>query len=387
VVGRGTGKGIGDQSCAGAVFEAFEHAGARGGLPRQVKGGGRHVLPPAPFGPYDFLYAYARDARRSLPQPTVPFRALHGLYPTRSGRTVHYPRGAVDFGHHEDGDGDDALAVLERYATTNGYAAGATPDDALVHAVNELVERDALSEYLLTSVLGPLPRRRIHGGAPAVLQQALDTVESALSAEVSVVDITAHTGSVVMAHVVPPGSPTALVGMGCSHHPALAYERAVTELHQEWRAFAAGLTFADEGGLGLGNLDPHPLLRRAATIPPPHCTASRSYDSFVRGDARGDAREDFVPGARGGPPVPGTKSRAPVHLLGALARSGFEVFWRPVWHHVRDPAGGDRGVHVVQAIAPGLEQFYAILLGRPLVPVGRLYSPETCTTLLEGPAR
>ncbi|WP_436791301.1 YcaO-like family protein [Yinghuangia sp. YIM S10712] len=370
VLGQATGKGVGTQSLAGALFEAFEHAGARNALPGQANEHAWEVLPPPEFKQFDFLCTYAHDVRPATEQATVPFHALLDLHPIRTGRRVVYPAAAADFAYHGD-EAESDLVVLERYSTTNGYAAGATPDDALVHAVNELVERDALSQHLLSSVLQPRPVHRIRGGEPPLLKRALDTIETALAGEAVVVDVTAHTGCVVMAHLRPAGSATALIGMGCSRFPDVAYERAVTELYQEWKAFAAGVTFADEGGREPENLDPYPKLRRAAEVPDPQWASQGTYARFLR---------ERTPAM----PTDAPPKKESVHLLESLRKNGFEVFWRPLWKYVGSPEKNNRGVHVVQVIAPGLEQFYGIMLCRPLVPVGRLYSPETCAALLEG---
>ncbi|MES9539450.1 YcaO-like family protein [Actinomadura sp. NPDC000600] len=365
-VGKATGKGVGRRSLASALFEAFEHAAAYGTLPGIPGGLGREVLPPSPFQQFDLLYDHARGVRTAAPQATAEFRTLTGLYPARAGRRVAYPRAVTDLAYH-CGDDEADLAVLQRYTTTNGYAAGATLDDALVHAVNELVERDAFSQYLLSSVLGPpRPLPRIEGGAPGPLRRALETVQAEAGTEATVVDITAHTGCVVMAHLVPPEGPSGLAGLGCSPFPEIAYERAVTELHQEWTAFTRGVTFADEGGREPADLAPYPLLHRAATVPEPVCGERLRYEEFVRGRGRSG-------------PADGT----PVHLLHTLRNRGFEVFWRPVWRHVAGTRDGEHGVHVVQVIAPGLEQFHGVLFCRPLVPTGRLHSPRTCALLLQ----
>ncbi|MBB1255451.1 YcaO-like family protein [Streptomyces alkaliterrae] len=364
VLGRAAGKGVGKQSLASALFEAYEHAGARGLLPRQRHGRAWEVLPPPDFEQFDLLSTYAHDTRPTTAQATVPFHALLDIHPVRTGRRIVYPAVAADFAYHGD-EAESDLVVLERYSTTNGYAAGATAEDALVHAVNELVERDALSQHLLSSVIRPRPLHRIRGGEPPELKRALETVETFLAGEAVVVDVTAHTGCVVMAHLRPADSATALVGMGCSLFPDIAFERAVTELYQEWKAYAAGVTFADEGGREPDNLDSYPLLRRAAEVPAPRWASQGSYGDFLR---------DRAPNNPSGE----------AHLLTSLRQNGFEVFWRSLWEHTDDADGKGRGVHVVQVIAPGLEQFYGIMLCRPLVPVGRLYSPETCAALLKG---
>ncbi|MFI0264694.1 TOMM precursor leader peptide-binding protein [Streptomyces sp. NPDC017056] len=117
-------------------------------------------------------------------------------------------------------------------ATSNGTAAGGTPEDAVLQGFLELVERDALALWWYN-------RTR----QPGVDLDAFDDpwitelrrVHATLHRRVWVLDLTADLGIPVMAAVsrrTDPGTEDIMFGFGAHFDPRIALRRALTELNQ-----------------------------------------------------------------------------------------------------------------------------------------------------------
>jgi bacteriocin biosynthesis cyclodehydratase domain-containing protein len=227
-------------------------------------------------------------------------------------------------------------------AESNGNAAGNTLEEAILHGVLELVERDhvALWWYNRTS-------------APGV---DLDTIDDLWLAalrehiasegrELWALDLSADLGIPVAAALVAAADGSG-VGMGFGAHLDLrgAVIRAATELAQ------LGLG-APSGGLGHG-VDPGLRLSDHAFAAPARRSALRSC-----------AHE---------PPFEGDVLAALERCRSAIERAGMELL-------VLDQTRPDIGLPVVKAIVPGLRHFW------PRFAPGRLYDVPVALGRLERP--
>ncbi len=353
-IASSTGKGRQVQALASAAFEAFEHAAARARLSGSETPDERAVLTSKPFSQRDLVYDFA--ARVGEPQKVTRYWRVSG----DGASTLLYPSAARDSSFRFQKGADDKLAIFARFLNTNGYAAGLTVEDARAHAVNEVLERDSISQYLLDSVRGK-PDVKIVSPRGSGIEQLISELSLVTTDGVQLVWLPSLAGAVVMARaqIVAPGARSGgadLAGFGCSGSAEVAVERAVTELHQEIVAHHADPSGLGDGGVPLSNLDRYPLLREMAEIPaPPDDAEVISYADFLC--QANDGRE----------------------IIGALEENGISVFSRDVWKSIGDDGFG---VAVVQVIAPGLENLYALRLGWPIVPTGRLWTPVVASWLL-----
>ena len=148
-----------------------------------------------------------------------------------SGDPVWIPKDALTIG----GDAE-SLPVISR--STNGLASGNTPDEALFHAICELLERDATS---LWSLLGDPARLATEFAAEAIddpaLRQMCRKIEAA-GLELRLFDQTTDLGvPCVMAIISEPPMGAARLfdraaGYGCHPVGARAISRAITEATQ-----------------------------------------------------------------------------------------------------------------------------------------------------------
>src|SRR5262249_94287 len=118
-----------------------------------------------------------------------------------SGAAVRVPLFLISphyvIGTRLEGDDFDYSVVL-RYSSNSGSAIGATFEEAAIHALNEIVERDAWSLFLLAHFMGAQQRigRLIDPHSlPEELQKLLATAqERASGRNVLLIDITSDIG-------------------------------------------------------------------------------------------------------------------------------------------------------------------------------------------------
>lgn len=240
--GLGAGKGPGAPARVGAWFEAVEHAltgpAALGSLPVRLVDASE--LGTGPFASDRAVRDIAaQDGARVA---CVRYEGLDGgadldapVYLWAPWYSSPAPEAAAV--RRRLGDTADYRAALA-YSVNSGCAIGATEDEALLHALNEWVERDAFSLFLLRSVYdrGPMPAHVSRDDLPAALRAHLDRAEELVGGRVALLDLTGDLGvPVVVAYARTPSRPGSKhrYGMGASLWGTVAAERAVTEFVQD----------------------------------------------------------------------------------------------------------------------------------------------------------
>ncbi|GAA3116847.1 YcaO-like family protein [Planomonospora alba] len=357
VVARSSGRGSGAEAAAGALFEAWEHHCHKSGFAAFRDDGTRMRRIPA--GEIAGQPALADDAlvhrlAADLPNSRIAclrFDPVHGdadplWYPgfARFPWYLQYP--VVD-------DGTGYHAYL-RYATNFGTAAGTSEPEALLHALLEAVEGDALSHALLDWYADPggRPRRVRPDDLPADLRRLCDDVEQAIGCSPLILETT--TGLGIPAFHALPSRPAHLGvgGGGASPIPAHALARALGELVQ------AHVTVTEDPDRDrhlrrrLDRLGGWPLLRRCATLDPGDLIARSEH-------ARSRPRSWWEAAGTD----PGVAARLAA-ATGALAREGFRCYYVR-WNERDSP------VPVVTVLVPGFETFFLSRSGIPVLPTGR----------------
>ncbi|WP_432933176.1 TOMM precursor leader peptide-binding protein [Microbispora sp. CA-135349] len=222
-------------------------------------------------------------------------------------------------------------------ACSNGNAAGASVEDAIVQGFLELVERDAVAIWWYNRI----PRPAVDlSSFDDPWMRGLRTAYQALDREIWALDLTSDLGVPVVAAVSRPVGGTGtgvLLGFGAHFDIRVAVRRAMTELAQL-------LPAADGGG------EPGTLLdswwRRMARSPQPYLQPDPGQAPCVAG-AHPHARRDDL--------------RDDVADICRLAgRHGLDVL-------VLDQTRPDVGMPVVKVVAPGLRHFW------PRLAPGRLF--------------
>ena len=218
---------------------------------------------------------------------------------------------------------------------TNGLASGNHRLEASLHALYELLERDALAGLGQDGRLAIRERCRVvdtasitdtdlHGLIAAIAARESDIVLLWVPSRVPV-----HTFWAVLLNRRNGAAPvsTLNLGAGCHHDPTVAAARAVTEAAQSRLSFIHG---AREDRVA------KPVDRASAVADSP---AYRYFDRL-----RPDTAWQELPS---GAPAPGDLEQAHESLVTALSRAGIRA-WR------FDLTRPDLGIPVVKVVAPGL---------------------------------
>ncbi len=351
VKARSSGKGFGRQAVASGTFEALEHfhmTTASGGGSRA--GCSVHALGDVAAQPALADDGIVQRMRRLDPWAAVgggPYRSEPG------GAVVWYPLAIGDVGYRQaplPGDTFDYRPVL-RYCSTSGVAAGVGADDAVEHALFELIERDAVSLSLLHWFLRrDRPVRRVDCATlPGSLRWVAAGVEREAGSRVVLADVTSDIG--IPAYLAFPEWspwPANIAGSGSSTDPCYAIERALGEVLQELRMLAHHRT-ASVKRRQAERVERWDGLRRCVALEwrwLDHHVGSVTVHcpSAVRRTAIG--------------------ADAGVAARRALGAAGLA----PLWRRLSPP---DAVITVVHVAVPGLEGFALVRTGHPVVPTGR----------------
>ncbi|GLF95626.1 TOMM precursor leader peptide-binding protein [Streptomyces yaizuensis] len=269
------------------------------------------------------------------------------------------PTGMLYFTGPPDGTVPRLAGRRSLRADSNGNAAGASLEDAILHGFLELVERDAVALWWYNRTRQPGVRLDGRGGFGDAWATELTGVYRELNREVWALDLTSDLGIPVFAALSRRTDKPAediMFGFGAHLDPVIALRRALTEMNQ----FLPAVVDARADGSGYGSVAPEPLgwwwgatVRNQPYLLPDPAAAPRGPGDFAH--------------------RPGTDLREDVDAAVDLLRAhGMELL-------VLDQTRPDIGVPVVKVVVPGLRHFWARFAPGRLydVPVrmGRLAAP------------
>ncbi|MFC5826388.1 YcaO-like family protein [Nonomuraea insulae] len=365
---RGCGKGDGEAARVGALYEALEH----------------HLTGPARFDPAHVHLIRAADllagpvageaaatVLAGLGDTPVACHAYRPLRPAPGGAETLMVPLALSAPHYVDdpalrhaaGDGCD-YAGLARYSCNSGSAIGVGRAEALVHALNESIERDAFSLLLARAFLAPPRRHRLAVVDPATLPASLAAAharaEEVLAARVHLLDITTDLGvPAYLAYSPPTAERDHRRGAGASLFAPYAAWRALAELVQS--ALATAAHAGPVPRVDLRGLAPHPALYACGHFDlTPHLAHARQA-----------------------PPLPaeGPAPDGPATHLDHLTRLLTATGHRP-YHRIAAELPGD--IVAVHTYVPGLERFMLITQGNLILPGARARAAAACGSPQDG---
>ncbi|MEV4111264.1 YcaO-like family protein [Nonomuraea sp. NPDC049695] len=346
-VACGMGKGRPAEARVGALFEAVEHylTGPAGFDPTAVEPALPAGIAAGPLREDACALLLGRMPGRRM--ACLRYRALGGrretLVPLFLSAPWYVETDAVRL---REVAGDDCdYAHLMRYSCNSGSATGVTAAEALLHALNEAIERDCLSLLLARAFLagdGFRPRLIDPETLPYGLARAHATAGEVTGSPVHLLDITSDVGvPTMLAYTAPTSRHPHRRGAGTSLSPAYAAWRALTELVQTT--------------LG-GRLPGVPARRDLAGL-----AAYPALHACGRFDLTGPLREaHVVPFPRTAEPAapPSGQLRKVAAMLAARGHTAYH-------RKVRALPGGVTAVHV---IVPGLERFMLVTDGNLVLP-------------------
>jgi ribosomal protein S12 methylthiotransferase accessory factor len=232
----GRGKGFGRQAHASGIFEALEHyyydndpalhAGPK--VPFDFHGMDRPLLDGSP---HFRLFNLPED----VPITRLLFRQM-----TEPHSELHYPAFLTNPRFTSGHVAEEKLlrrTRLRRYSTNSGTASGVTVDEALLHSLLEIIERDALSLLLIESTLSnrPRPVRKVaRATLPTAVERVAKMAEMEARTELTIWEMTTDTGvPSFVARLASNESPhEVFFGYGASLDVDYAIERSILEAVQ-----------------------------------------------------------------------------------------------------------------------------------------------------------
>lgn len=348
----GKGKGIGLQATASALFEAIEHYflfARLAEITNRLKLG-EHPLDAEIIDGSPSFSSHSVERAPSLSR--INFRKLNAR-----GIEISVPAFLLDPEFKSEfPDESEYLrrSGLCRYSTNSGTASGTTLEDAQLHALMELIERDALSIELLATVFAPNPRAiRIiaRDSIRGDLESVVAVAERETAGIITIWDITSDTQiPAVLVRIVDPSDLRfGYFGSGASLFFDCAIVRALTEAVQGFHIYNYEL--------------PRPSLASAGRL---HYTSSYrrcllEYGRFEYGGGEIETSLNLLMKERQLKSNPTVKEQIEITVK-ALKAADVSVYERSIF-------SGD--VHVAQIYSPKLERFFLASAGVFVTPGSR----------------
>lgn len=344
-IASGYGKGAREAARVGALYEAVEHAYANAQSPDECP----MALPAAAlgadprFGALPFLAELRRQGERRMSCRT--YRSF-----LREGERFAVPLFLTCPGALETlaADDDFDYSSVIRYGSNSGVAIGASFEEAALHAIGELVERDSWSLFLAAHYLGDPGRFGAWiepDSLPAEAARMLDLAQRRLGREVWLVEITSDLGVPVFLAVaaeLADGEAVHPSGYGASLYAEHAALRALTELVQSVLVAERMPSVRDYSEQAMRALAEYPKLQACA---------------YLKVERERLRRRRWAHGAR----APRPPAQLLRELVAALDERGVEVGYA-INHRQGD------AFCVVSCVAPALERFLLVSTGMVMAP-------------------
>ncbi|MFW9268085.1 YcaO-like family protein [Pseudomonas sp. NR3] len=341
----GCGKGHAEQARVGALYEALEHYLSDPALVMDLDVLPLRDLIAALSGKEDLL-----ETLREQPDCRIACRTYRAI---NDGTSFHYPIALSMPRYANDPLPTDTTDYrsLRRYSSSSGTAIGATHDEAVLHGLNECLERDAVSIFLLDHfyyrnatalrIVHPLPTDEALGRLWAEAQ-------AEIGAQIVLLDIStqfAATSCLAVAKTC--GGPPNVFGSGTSLDPHHAASRALAELVQlhlnaSEAPFRQHLTNAERHLAGFARL------QRCMRFDSSHLLDTRPQTVVT------------LPKALEARPLKAQIQQ----LAGDLEQHGYTAGCSTIYR-------SEAGTTLASVVVPGLERFYIVSSGNVVVPMAR----------------
>jgi ribosomal protein S12 methylthiotransferase accessory factor len=345
---QGHGKGIGEQSKASAIFEALEHY---------------YSFYISPNDPANRVIQLSKLllTENLLPKKCMDLinhqsdrKILCKLYQNLSTEeTRYFPifLSATRYSSSPVSTDNFSYSYLDIYSTNSGTSVGVTLNEALIHAINELVERHCFSRFLIDSYLNRTPSKIKtidKGTLPESLLLLVNQVEKEAHDPLIILDISTDFG--VPVFFVSFSSLNVTVqpsGCGCSLSKSYALERAILGALQSFHLYDTEIEREDQV-----NLKKFELYKRYQ-----QCLKCDLAYMINKGLSTGVSfEEDKIQIA------PINLSDYLNTLVEIITAKRLNIFYSSI-----GPA--ESNFFCVHVIIPGLEKFNLVRNGLPLIPI------------------
>ncbi|KTD74956.1 YcaO-like family protein [Legionella waltersii] len=340
----GCGKGIGLQSKVSSCFEALEHFAVHAFCqldhPTHRYDSLENPIIINSLKKYGLL-----DPQIYQRKEKIPFtRCLEII----TGEELYYPLYMLDPRYAKKpapGDKFDYKPYAWN-ACDSGIASGTSELEASIHALNESVERDAYSLFLIQAFLLNHPMNIIDKrSVPQHLQVIINHIEKEYNEELILVDITSDIGiPTILVSMTKQEMTIQPIGCGTSLFKDYALERALLESLQPLHVLNKHLSSNQDQIMS--NFAKAPLLARCAkadVLPLIQHARTVTFDSLLGYQGDKSLEKQF-------------------HTIIERIRSkGFSIYTATI-------AGTNTGFHCLKCIIPEFEQFYLVEIGKFILP-------------------
>jgi ribosomal protein S12 methylthiotransferase accessory factor len=340
----GCGKGLGIQSKVSSCFEALEHYAVHAYCQyNQTKESYYSLANPLIATKLKELNLL--DSRIYQHQEQIPFAQC---VETTTGEHLYYPFYMLDPRYGKNPHPADTFNY-QPYAWNacdSGIASGASREEASIHALNEAVERDAhslflIKGFLLKQTIAVIDKQTV----PSALQKIIHYIEQEYSEELILIDITSDIGiPTVLVSMTKQPMTIQPIGCGTSLFKDYALERALLESLQPLHLFNQHL--ADNQNQTLKNFSATPLLAQCAQADVSQLIRNaelRCFTSLPEYNGDHSLAQQFRT------------------ITQRIREQNCSIYATPI-------ADFDTGFHCVKYIIPEFEQFYLVELGKYMVP-------------------
>ncbi|MBL0910924.1 MAG: YcaO-like family protein [Bacteroidia bacterium] len=348
IVATGNGKGIGLQSKASAIFEAIEHWHTFN-FDNQYESINLFIVRDIPniakLADERAIKILLREQKEQsvLCRKYVSIDGQQELYcplflsvPTYSSNPVK-------------GDTCD-YTYIDHYSTNSGTATGLSTEEALIHAISEIVERDATSLLMLNLFIKKSPDRLVvidQATIPSRLKEIVYQIERSFNVKIIIIETT--TELEIPAFIISILDSKFIlnpIGSGCSLFKNYALERALLEVLQSLHLHDNEMEKED-----------HIVLEEFVQLPNYKECAIFNVNGFISKShfffKDFDTCIDYS--------IPLNMKEHLNILTNIICKRGYEIFFSNV-------EGFNCEIKCVHTIIPGLEKFNLVRNGHPVLP-------------------
>lgn len=227
-----SGKGFGDQALLSGLYEAIEHYIYQNLNLAPLFMGINEII--TSHRRLKELYPLAIIYKKST-NVKIKVARFHQI--DRYGSYIYYPLAMFSPEEYFFGE----FSKLSRYKTNSGFAVGIDQTEAAIHAINELVERDALSQHLKEYFLFGQRSNSFYVDKrtlPEKIKKLIDEIEETLNGTIFLIDVTRHKGLYsFFSFCRIAGKRIPFKGSGASSESDSAVSRALLEVLQHFHLY------------------------------------------------------------------------------------------------------------------------------------------------------
>lgn len=342
-VSVGNGKGLGEQSLASALFEAIEHYFVAYSSHENVEDIEVSQVLDSNLFSTEAAFRPMATWNPSIPLSCRRYTSLH------DESEIYYPAFLSAPGSCLPQVSRSALAPVRKYATNNGTATGMSKTEALIHSISEIIERDAISCFLLKTFISKESAPVIlidRNAVPSYLFNLMRASEFITGEEMVVLDITTEFGiPTALAFFHKSNYPVPFVGSGASLSKRYAVERAILEAIQSFHLYDKFLY--DEDVAVIQSFKNLPRYQRCVQLDLTNCDITViSYDDMASCEVDENLEEYLQ------------------QQIDRVSSHKYHVYYHDLYRSAS-------GISCVHCIIPGLEKFHLVRNGIPVLPSER----------------